>query len=769
LKSSVEVLVLVTPAVSAAGGARSLFGTSLIWRKMRTPEQSLPAVIGYATPLSAKAGETIEFKISSLGNRDVAAKVVRLDCCDPNPLGPGLKSVDVEFGLKRRYPGTEQQTHLGSCAVGPIPAIPEFGDLTVELIVKPTFFSPADQTVFSLQNSDGSKGFSLVLNGGVLFFKTRGSSSPPGALGLALDFNEWTKLEVTVSDQGVRVRATVLRTEKSSEGFTGIGGLQDIIDKVDHICFAAIWTGHPESCLNGLIEAPRLYGGSWAEPVSDRALLASWSFAGSGNNEWVEDEVDRSRRLALINLPMRAVRSSTWSGRNMDWKAAPGEYAAIAFHSDDLGDCKWETTVALEVPAGAPSGVYGLAIDNQIGTDTIPFYVCPDPALPRQRIVFLAPTFTYMAYANHARGNFSGGLEARVREWGAYPHNPDVVGAYGYSTYNRHPDGSGVTLSSRLRPIMTMRPGYLVYHDERGSGMRGFPADSHLTDWLRAKGFGFDVLTDEDLDREGVSALSPYDVVLTGTHPEYHTRRTIEALISYREGGGKLMYLGGNGFYWKIGRDPRQPHAIEIRRAEGGMRVWASQPGEYYHQLDGEYGGMWRRNGIPPQKVTGVGFTAEGAFEGTYYVRTKESFEPEFAFLFDGIPSDQRIGDFGLSGGAAAGFEIDQASSDLGTPDFVTVVAVSEGHGPSFETTFEELLLPGVFDGAPRPYGGIRSNIVYGLAENGGGLFSVGSITFCGSLSHAGYENNVSRLLENCLRRFLDGSCNVKTDLKQSR
>jgi N,N-dimethylformamidase len=304
--------------------------------------------------------------------------------------------------------------------------------------------------------------------------------------------------------------------------------------------------------------------------------------------------------------------------------------------------------------------------------------------------------------------------------------------------------------------MMTMRPGYLTYFDANGSGMRHFSADSHLTDWLKIKGFPFDVMTDEDLDREGVDALSGYDVVLTGTHPEYHTRRTLEALISYRERGGKLMYLGGNGFYWKIGRNPNEPHMIEIRRAEGGMRVWASRPGEYYHQLDGEYGGLWRRNGIAPQRVAGVGFTAEGAFEGTYYVRTKESFEADLAFLFEGIPSDQKIGDFGLSGGGAAGFEIDQAAVDLGTPDFVRVVAVSEGHGSTFETTFEELLLPGVFDGDPRPYGGIRSNIVYGMAENGGGLFAVGSITFCGSLSHNGYDNNVSRLLENCLRKFLE-------------
>jgi N,N-dimethylformamidase len=442
----------------------------------------------------------------------------------------------------------------------------------------------------------------------------------------------------------------------------------------------------------------------------------------------------------------------------MDWKVAPEEYAAITFHSDDLSDCAWGTTIAVTVPDGVPSGVYGLVVENDMATDTIPFYVLPGHDAQRQKIVFLAPTFTYMAYANHARGNFAGPLEARVKGWGAYPHNPDVVGTFGYSTYNRHPDGTGVTISSRLRPIMTMRPGYLVYHDLHGSGMRGFPADSHLTDWLTTKGFAFDVLTDEDLDREGVDALSPYDVVLTGTHPEYHTRRTIQAILAYRQTGGRLMYLGGNGFYWKIGRDQDLPHILELRRAEGGMRVWASKPGEYYNQLDGEYGGLWRRNGIPPQKVAGVGFTAEGDFEGTYYVRTAESFAEEIDFLFEGISADERLGDFGLSGGGAAGFEIDQACAELGTPEFVTVVAASEGHGPSFETTYEELLTPGVIDGGPRPYGGMRSNIVYGLDENGGGLFSVGSITFCGSLSHNGYDNNISRLLENCLRKFLSTS-----------
>ncbi|WP_160107983.1 N,N-dimethylformamidase beta subunit family domain-containing protein [Pseudomonas izuensis] len=712
-----------------------------------------PAVIGYVTPLSAQPGELLEFKISSTGDRDICAKVVRLDCCDPNPQGPGLKSAEVDFGLEQSYRASEQKTYLGSCAIGPLPSLRDAHDLTLSLLIKPTLVSSTDQVICSLQDETGTNGFAVALNQGTLHIKRLGMPVHQ-VLDTHLERNRWSHLEICFGPQDVVIRSTLVGGRKTAEVSTRLEGFQVPLKDTSHLCLAAIWRGHPVDCFNGSIEAPCLTR-SRTGATPDTEVLARWSFAKDVPKQTVENDIDPSRHLTLVNMPTRGVRSSAWSGRNMDWKNAPDEYAAIAFHADDLSDCQWSTTLAIRVPANIPSGVYGLLIENPSGSDTIPFYVLPGGDSPRRKILFLAPTFTYMAYANHARGTFAGALQNRVREWSAYPHNPDVVGAFGYSNYNRHPDGSGITLSSRLRPILTMRPGYLVYPDENGSGMRGFASDSHLTDWLKAKGFEFDVITDEDLDRKGVDALAHYDVVLTGTQPEYHTRRTLEALIAYRKGGGKLMYLGGNGFYWKIGRDPSHPHMIEVRRAEGGMRVWASQPGEYYHQLDGEYGGLWRRNGIAPQQVAGVGFTAEGAFEGTYYVRTPESFHSELAFLFEGIHPEEKIGDFGLSGGGAAGFEIDQVCSDLGTPDFVTVIAASEGHGPTFETTFEELLLPGVFDGGPRPYGGIRSNIVYGIDENGGGLFSVGSITFCGSLSHNHYDNNVSRLLENCLRKFL--------------
>jgi N,N-dimethylformamidase len=41
-------------------------------------------------------------------------------------------------------------------------------------------------------------------------------------------------------------------------------------------------------------------------------------------------------------------------------------------------------------------------------------------------------------------------------------------------------------------------------------------------------------------------------------------------------------------------------------------------------------------------------------------------------------------------------------------------------------------------------------------APSGGAVFSVGSISWSGSLSHNRYDNDVSRITENVLRNFAD-------------
>ena len=50
----------------------------------------------------------------------------------------------------------------------------------------------------------------------------------------------------------------------------------------------------------------------------------------------------------------------------------------------------------------------------------------------------------------------------------------------------------------------------------------------------------------------------------------------------------------------------------------------------------------------------------------------------------------------------------------------------------------------------------VRADMVFFETSAGGAVFSVGSINWLGSLGCNGYDNNVARVTENVLRRFVD-------------
>ncbi len=685
-------------------------------------------LIGYLDRLSARPGETIAVKVSSQASGPYAADMVRIIHADPNPAGPGMKLEEVACGFAGRFPSRMQSAHPGSFAVvDAVLAVPEGGAVRVR--VQPGLLD-APQPVLALGRTVlqvTAEGARLLVDGAV-------------AAAVAAPILERCWYELTAVFGGGRVHLKQVALARSwgvADSGEAEGGAE--LPAGNQLLIAADSAG---GRFDGRIEDPALLG-------PDGAAVASWDFsAGIGT-----DAVDGTHPGRLVNLPTRGVRGSRWTGAEMDWKHAPREYAAIHFHSDDLYDAGWQTDFAAVIPSGLKSGIYGVRLRADCDEDIIPFFVLPPRGTVTAPVAYLAATFTYQAYANHARFNVDAAFRARMTEWDARPHSPEDHPEYGASTYNRHPDGTGISLSSLRRPVLTLRPGYLTFNDPRGSGLRHFSADSHLTDWLEATGQAFDVITDHDLHREGVGLLAGYKCVLTGSHPEYHTPQTLDALAAYVGQGGRLCYLGGNGFYWRIAVSDAIPDVLEVRRAEGGIRAWDAAPGEAYHQLDGAYGGLWRRLGRPPQMLAGVGFSSQGLFEGSHFRRLPASFDPAVDWIFNGVKGEV-LGDFGLSGGGAAGFELDRADRRLGTPLNAVILARSEAHQAHYVAVPEELLshVNTVTGEAPRDL--IRAEIVYFETVDGGAVFSTGSITFCGSLSHRGYDNPMSRMLGNVVRRF---------------
>ncbi len=711
-------------------------------------------IIGYADRFSVRAGGRLELKVSS-AQAEYRADLVRIRSADPNPSGPGVRMEPVPAAFAGAYAGRVKPVHSGSWAEIDCAGFAPDGDWTLSVRVQPWLLDGRAQAVL------GWAGVCLHVSADGAVLRVDGQECRVAA---PMAERRWYELRLVVTGAGIRLIQTKLHSDWGEDG-SGSASLTATLPPPQHLLLAAAPDGGAppgRDHFNGRLEHPMLLRGAFdgatvLEPaaMARTVLHAWWDFSLGQDTDRITDRGPHRWHGRLVNLPTRAARGAFWTGRELNWRHAPDEYAAIHFHADDLYDCAWETDFCYAVPADLPSGVYGVRLRAGAHEDVVPFFVLPPPGTATAKVALLFSTYTYQVYANYDRGNYDDAYRERRAAWpGSYPHHPGDHKQFGLSTYDWHVDGSGVAHSSMRRPILTFRPGYLAYPDARGSGLRHFPADMHLAAWLDAMGIAWDAITDHDIEAEGTDLLARYNVVLTGSHPEYHSMGTLDALRDYTATGGRLMYLGGNGFYWRVAATPLVPDTLELRRTESGTRAWAADPGEYYHQFDGGYGGLWRRQDRAPQKLAGVGFSAQGRFEGSYYRRLPESHAPEVAWIFDGVDGEV-IGDFGFSGGGAAGFELDRADPLLGSPPNTVVLCRSEGHQAHFGVTPEDVLQPreNKMTNAPDPL--IRSDMVYFTTARGGAVFSVGSITFCGSLPWNNFDNQVSTLIRNVVTRFM--------------
>ncbi|MEL6373074.1 MAG: N,N-dimethylformamidase beta subunit family domain-containing protein [Pseudomonadota bacterium] len=739
-----------------------------------------PELLAYADKMSVRPGETIAFKLSATTQAPITPRLVRIVCADPNPAGPGLIEHAVKADLPEAIAPRHQPFYPGSYAQVPLPADAQaLESFTALATLWPTRIGHGPQTIMSWLDEAAGTGAALALDehghlalqiataNGIATVTTEQALSERRWVHVAGSYDATSGL-ISVLVMPLKTRRWQNRTGDRDAAFSASAPTSDAHPEPSRgeLLIATATTAPQHACFNGKIEAPRLLAAvpdpdalMWIMAATEDDLSAvndvvMWmDFARATPTTIVEDIGPHGLVGQLINHPARGMTGSLWNGHHQSWSACPAHYNAIHFHDDDIVDFGWDTDLAFAVPPDLPSGIYAMRFASAGHEDAVPFFVPAAKDANAAPIAVLMSTFTYAIYGNHARPDFEPAWEERFQAWNAYPHNPARHPTFGLSTYNNHSDGSGICHASHLRPLFNVRPGYVTFGYGEGSGLRHFPADTHLIAWLEAKGFAYDIVTDELLHNEGVDALARYKTVLTGSHPEYHTHQTLDALRHYRDGGGHLCYLGGNGFYWRIATHSENPGILEIRRGEGGIRAWASEPGEYYNAFDGDYGGLWRRIGRPPQDLVGVGFSAQGNFSGSHYIK-RDPPPPSASWIFEGIEGE-RFGGYGLSGGGAAGFELDRADERLGTPAHAHVLASSADHDDTFILVPEERLthlvtLPGEPEADL-----IRADMIYYDVPGGGAVFAVGSITFCGSLPINDFDNDISRLLENVVRRFL--------------
>jgi N,N-dimethylformamidase len=753
-------------------------------------------LFGYTDKISVRPGGVVQFHVSAEGADTAQAHLVRLIHGDQHPDGPGFIEEEIACAANGSWKVEEQHTQVGSFlevadATAKL-ALP--GSLTLFAFVCPTLPKVQDgQCLIGRWDNHRSHGYCLDINEGArLEFRVGQGERVDSLQGeTPLLAQVWYFVAATLDEKTGRATLYQEAIVKRYNGRLGPVALFDHLSTVSKIfevrqkhllgtpflvAGARDWAEKRGDFVSrlfcGKIDRPGLFdrpltkeeldGIRDGQTPSREGLMAYWDttegYADDGIGDVVTDVGPHSLHATGHNRPVRGQTGWNWDGISDCFRLAPKEYGGVEFHSDAMIDCKWKVTKTLKLPDNLRSGVYGMRLragdSKGLGEEYLVFFV--RPKAPTGRIAFLAPTASYLAFANE-RLSFDEPIIQSVT--GVTPLLAEIDlelckrDDFGLSTFDCSVDGQGIFFSSYHRPIVNMRPKYRASSTGVTSG---FAADLSIVAWLEHRNYDFDVLTDEDVHREGLAALAAYKCVLTGTRPQYYSERMLDAVEDYIAAGGRVVYLGAAGFDTAVAFRDDEPSVMEVRRFAPLWRTWEARAGEYYMATNGQKGSSWRAQNRPPHKLVGVGYAADGFGTSEFYRRMPDSYHRTVSWITKGVEGEI-LGDFGLAYDGAAGLSLDRFDLALGTPPHAKIIASSGGHPDGYRVNAEFVLyayqgLSGSWDYR------VRADMVYFTAPNNGAVFSGGSIAFGQALPVKNFDNNISRVLANVVNAFIKDS-----------
>ncbi len=366
------------------------------------------------------------------------------------------------------------------------------------------------------------------------------------------------------------------------------------------------------------------------------------------------------------------------------------------------------------VVAPPRSGLYYFHARTASGSHfSFPWVVAP--AAPQAPIAVLASDLTWNAYNNFGgRSNYIHADEL-----------PPVPPVNARQEIKRYTDAAHQTWGSdQYAPLSFDRPEPINHVDademvtdaiEGRAACHVAPAEWRLLAWLEREGFAYDLYAESQFDA-GKLDLAAYRVLILGPHPEYWTRRMYDRLKAWVfRGGGRLMYLGGNGLNCEVelpGDGTMTCHNTAIRG------LWPADMG-------GAESRFARRHESEAH-LLGVVFDPRGIMTAAPY-RVVDA--AHWAFTGSGLRTGDCFGERSLHRrcpGGASGHETDKISPN--SPSNVRLLAkgLNADDGGAEMVAFET---PG-----------------------GGAVFSTGSICYVSSLL---VDEPLSRVTANVLRRFL--------------
>lgn len=376
------------------------------------------------------------------------------------------------------------------------------------------------------------------------------------------------------------------------------------------------------------------------------------------------------------------------------------------------------------VTAPDRSGLYYLHAKTESGQFfSFPWVVAP--VQPQASIAVVASTNTWNAYNNF--GGRSNYINAT-----ALPARPTVNARLDLNRYiHAESFNEWHPLDSDYAPLSFERPelGNAVPEDRvvtdsiagrLASAMA--PAEWRLLGWLEREGFSYDYYSDHQL-HVGALNLDAYKVLIISVHPEYWSGVMYQRVKNWvYERGGRLMYLGGNGLNCEIEYLDDSTMRVNSHLASTGGELGMTDPSNPDQYLESRF----HRTVESEANLLGVVTTDSGIMTAAPYRVIDSS---HWVFTGTGLREGDEFGEASLHErcpGGASGHETDKMSNS--SPP--NTVLLAKGLNPD--------------------NGG--GEMVHYELDNGGSVFSVGSITYPSSLL---VDPIVSRVTANVVTRFL--------------
>ena len=371
------------------------------------------------------------------------------------------------------------------------------------------------------------------------------------------------------------------------------------------------------------------------------------------------------------------------------------------------------------------SGLYYLHAETESG-DFFSFPWVVAPAQPRAPIAVLASSMTWNAYNNFGgRGNYinatslqptptvNGRQDLRrykvagsYTEWGARDEAYLPVSWDRPEPFNHVPKQTEAT-----DPIAGRQPCHLA------------PAEWRLLAWLEREGYAYDYYSEHQLHNDELP-LDSYKVVISQCHPEYwsaHMYDQIKAWVHDR--GGRFMYLGGNGLNCEVEVLDDKTMRFKTHIISGPDGIWAQDPDDPTKIYESRF----HRTHESEANLLGVVFSETGIMTAAPY-EVKQA--DHWVFRGTGLRNGDSFGHHSLHEripGGASGHETDKMSPSSPPNTILLAQGLNPDDGGAHMTVYE--------------------------TDSGGGVFSVGSITWPACVL---VDPHVSRITANVINRFLE-------------